>query len=69
MRLNNLFKYKELINFWIPFAIIVVIGRRIFTYGLTLNIFKNDFFEELFIGLTTSIIIGVLFNFKNSKKE
>lgn len=65
MKKHNLTKYKKFINFWIPFAIIVVFIRRIITHGFNLNVFRNDFSQELLIGLSSALIVGIFIEYKN----
>ena len=42
----EMMKVKELITFWVPFAILVVIGRRILDYGFNINVFKSGFISK-----------------------
>ena len=55
-----LMKVKELISFWVPFAILVVIGRRILDYGFNVNVFKSGFIGELFSGVIICVIVVIV---------
>lgn len=53
-------KVKELIYFWIPFAVLVVIGRRVLRYGFNTNVFKSGFLNELFLGIVVFLIVIII---------
>lgn len=64
----ELMKVKELITFWTPFAVLVVIGRRILDYGFNADVFKSGFICELFTGIIVCLVV-VIVQEKRKKKE
>lgn len=60
---------KELITFWVPFAIAVVICRRILDYGFTVNVFKSGFVVELFTGIIVCLVVVILAERKKKKRK
>jgi|GEM_PF-5747326 len=60
---------KPIITFWIPFAVMVVIGRRILDYGFNKNVFKSGFISELLLGIIVCIIVVIIDDNKQNKKE
>lgn len=53
-------KVKELITFWTPFAVLVVIGRRLLKFGFNLNAFKSGFITELFTGVIVCLVVVIV---------
>lgn len=51
---------KELITFWIPFAVLVVIGRRILDYGFNADVFKVGFIWELLTGVIVCLVVVIV---------
>ena len=60
-------KVKKLITFWVPFAILVVIGRRILDYGFGINVFKSGFIGELLLGVIICVIVVVVQEKRNKE--
>lgn len=58
---------KEMITFWVPLAILVVIGRRIIDYGFNKMVFGPGFIGELFMGVIVCIVVITLLKKKESK--
>lgn len=47
-------------------AIIVTLGRRAVRYGLSIDIFRNDFIAELILSILTLVIILIIDENKKS---
>ena len=69
MRTNNLNKVKRIIDFWILFALAVILVRRLIVSRFTFSICIDNFLQELFIGIISSIVVGIFIGINKWKKE
>ena len=69
MRTNNLNKVKRIIDFWILFALAVILVRRLIVSRFTFSICIDNFLQELFIGIISSIVVGIFIGINEWKKE
>jgi hypothetical protein len=69
VRTNNLNKVKRIIDFWILFALAVILVRRLIVSRFTFSICIDNFLQELFIGIISSIVVGIFIGINKWKKE
>lgn len=62
-------KVLKQVLYWGTFGVLVVFVRRIIRLGFTNNELSNDFKVDFIIGVSTAIIIGLIYCFSDIKKN